>query len=100
MENNEAPIFYNKYHKKQLIKAIKFFKRENNMVRSKKDGYKKLHGNGLKRPVIEGVHYSWSEFEQLPKDVIIVYGYMIGCTTEYIQKLDDTQFFIPKRLLE
>jgi hypothetical protein len=99
-EKNEGKIFYDKYHRNQIVKAIKQFKIDNEMRRIKADGYGKAMGNGLKRPMIENIHYSWKEFGQLPKDVIIVYGFMIGCNSEYIQKLDDDNFFIPKRLLK
>ena len=83
-----------------LSKHIKQFKKDKDMRRTRGDGFKRLHGNGLKRPVIEDVHYSWNEFERLPKDVVIVYGFMIGCNQEYIEKLDKENFFVPKRLLK
>lgn len=99
-EKSKEEIFYDNYHKKQLVKAIKQFKKDKDMRRTRGDGFKRLHGNGLKRPVIEDVHYSWNEFEKLPKDVVIVYGFMIGCNQEYIEKLDKENFFVPKRLLK
>tara|TARA_R100001198_G_C5152257_1_gene161173 strand:- start:357 stop:662 length:306 start_codon:yes stop_codon:yes gene_type:complete len=97
----EAVNRYEGFHRKQLVKAIKHFKKNSEMFRSKSDGFgKNLNGNGLKRPVIENEHYSWAAFSKLPKEVIIVYGYMIGCDINYIEKLKEKDFFVPERLKE
>ena len=60
---NDIADLYGGITKKNLIKGLKKYLRENNVRRKRSDGYGKMAGNGLERPEIEGVVYSWNEFE-------------------------------------
>mgnify|MGYP003145317348 CR=1 FL=1 len=95
MDNEDVVAYYHKIGRTKLIRGLKEYLRQNNRVRTKRDGFKKNAGNGLRRPNIGGVYYSWTEFSKLPKDVIIVFAFMEGCTPEFLQKLTDDGFFVP-----
>tara|TARA_B100000029_G_scaffold516724_1_gene633284 strand:+ start:7270 stop:7668 length:399 start_codon:yes stop_codon:yes gene_type:complete len=90
---NDIADLYGGITKKNLIKGLKKYLRENNIRRKRSDGYGKMAGNGLERPEIEGVVYSWNEFERLPKDVVVVYSFMKGCDIKYLIDLKEKGWF-------
>jgi hypothetical protein len=84
---------WQQFTKRELIKGLQKFLKENKMFRTKADGYKNLKGNGLERPEVDGIHYSWNEFFRMPKDVIIVYCFMKGCSLDYLLPLKEADWF-------
>ncbi|QDP59665.1 MAG: hypothetical protein GOVbin1753_98 [Prokaryotic dsDNA virus sp.] len=77
---------YDSLYKSDILKAIKKYLSENNRKRTRADGFGRKRGNGLERPKIGNVYYSWRQFARLKKDVVLVYAISIGCDYDYIIK--------------
>ena len=95
MVNDDVVKNYRKMSRKDLVRGIKECLKRKDRFRTKADGFGNDKGNGLRRPKIGGVYYSWSQFIKLPIDVIIVYAFMNGCTPKFLENLKDEGFWIP-----
>ena len=94
---NEIVDFYGDFTKTEIIAGLQKYLRENKIKRKRNDGFGRDKGNGLERPNIEGVTYSWTKFKSLPKDVIIVYAFLKGCKLPYLKELKDSGWFTRKQ---
>ena len=86
--------FYGTLSKADIMKAYKHYLTDNEKWRKRSEGYGKNEGNGLERPKVNGVIFSWTEFNQLPKDAIIVHTFMLGIDRPYLENLVEQGFFI------
>ena len=94
---SEIVNLYEGFSKTEIIAGLQKYLKDNKMHRKRSDGFGKDKGNGLERPNIEGVTYSWTKFKYLPKDVIIVYAFMKGCKLPYLKELRESGWFTRKQ---
>ena len=88
-EEKEIKTQYDSLYKSDILKAIKKYLSENDRKRTKADGFGRKRGNGLERPKIGKVYYSWRQFARLKKDIVLVYAISIGCDYNYIIKIKE-----------
>ena len=88
---SDAIVIFKQTSKSDLIKGYREWLRQNKKWGTRKEGFKQV--SDLKRPKINNVHMSWTEFRRLPKESIVVHIFTEGCNAEFLTALKEAGFY-------